>query len=85
VSPTGTGVLMVPGPYAIANVDAEVRTVATNTTPVGVYRGPGRAEPNALRERLMDIAANELGMDPVELRRRNLIRTEAMPFRRLPA
>ena len=80
VSPTGTGVLMVPGPYDIANVDAEVRTVATNTTPVGVYRGPGRAEPNALRERLMDIAAFTLGMDPVELRRRNLIGTDAMPF-----
>ncbi|MEO5840571.1 MAG: xanthine dehydrogenase family protein molybdopterin-binding subunit [Acidimicrobiales bacterium] len=80
VSPTGTGVLMVPGPYDIANVDIEVRTVATNTTPVGVYRGPGRAEPNALRERLMDLAAHELGIDPVELRRRNLIRADAMPF-----
>jgi carbon-monoxide dehydrogenase large subunit len=80
VSPTGTGVLMVPGPYDIANVDIEVRTVATNTTPVGVYRGPGRAEPNALRERLMDLAARELGMDPVELRRRNLIGADAMPF-----
>jgi carbon-monoxide dehydrogenase large subunit len=80
VSPTGTGVLMVPGPYDIANVDVEVRTVATNTTPVGVYRGPGRAEPNALRERMMDIAARELGMDPVELRRRNLVRADAMPF-----
>jgi carbon-monoxide dehydrogenase large subunit len=80
VSPTGTGVLMMPGPYDISHVDVEVRTVATNTTPVGVYRGPGRAEPNALRERLMDIAATNLGIDPVELRRRNLIRTDAMPF-----
>jgi carbon-monoxide dehydrogenase large subunit len=80
VSPTGTGVLMMPGPYDIAQVDIEVRTVATNTTPVGVYRGPGRAEPNALRERMMDIAARELDMDPVELRRINLVRAEAMPF-----
>jgi aerobic carbon-monoxide dehydrogenase large subunit len=80
VSPTSTGVLMVPGPYDIGDVDVEVRTVATNTTPVGVYRGPGRAEPNALRERIMDIAATELGVDPVELRRRNLIRADAMPF-----
>jgi carbon-monoxide dehydrogenase large subunit len=80
VSPTGTGVLMMPGPYDITNLDVEIRTVATNTTPVGVYRGPGRAEPNALRERLIDIAALESGIDPVELRRRNLIRPDAMPF-----
>src|SRR5688572_21474829 len=65
VSPTGTGVLMMPGPYDITDVDVEIQTVATNTTPVGVYRGPGRAEPNALRERIIDIAAIKLGMDPV--------------------
>ena len=81
VSPTGTGVLMMPGPYDITDVDVEIETVATNTTPVGVYRGPGRAEPNALRERIIDIAAHEIGLDPVELRRRNLIPADAMPFR----
>jgi carbon-monoxide dehydrogenase large subunit len=80
VSPTGTGVLMMPGPYDIAHVDVEIRTIASNTTPVGVYRGPGRAEPNALRERLIDIAAHERGIDPVDLRRRNLIGRDAMPF-----
>lgn len=80
VSPTGTGVLMMPGPYDIAAVDVEIRTVATHTTPVGVYRGPGRAEPNALRERIIDVAAHQVGIDPVELRRRNLIRADAMPF-----
>jgi carbon-monoxide dehydrogenase large subunit len=80
VSPTGTGVLMMPGPYDFGQVDVEIRTIATNTTPVGVYRGPGRAEPNALRERIIDIAAHEVGIDPVDLRRRNLIATDAMPF-----
>ena len=68
VSPTGTGVLMVPGPYDIANVDVRSAHRRDQHHPVGVYRGPGRAEPNALRERMMDIAACELGMDPVELR-----------------
>ncbi len=80
-SPVGTGVLMVPGPYAIDAVDVEVRTVATNTPPVGVYRGPGRAEPNYLRERVLDLAALELGIDPVEIRRRNLLRREQLPHR----
>ena len=80
-SPVGTGVLMVPGPYAITALDIEVSTVATNTPPVGVYRGPGRAEPNYLRERLLDMAAAELRVDPVELRRRNLLRADQLPYR----
>jgi carbon-monoxide dehydrogenase large subunit len=80
-SPVGTGVLMVPGPYLVTALDVEVSTVATNTPPVGVYRGPGRAEPNYMRERLIDIAAADLGIDPVELRRRNLIPVEQMPYR----
>lgn len=80
-SPVGTGVLMVPGPYDVREVDVEVRTVATNTPPVGVYRGPGRAEPNHLHERLVDVAAAALGIDPIELRRRNLVHAGAMPYR----
>lgn len=80
-SPVGTGVLMVPGPYLLTALDIEVSTVATNTPPVGVYRGPGRAEPNYLRERLIDMAAAELGLDPVEIRRRNLVPVSQMPYR----
>jgi carbon-monoxide dehydrogenase large subunit len=80
-SPVGTGVLMVPGPYLVDALDVEVCTVATHTPPVGVYRGPGRAEPNYLRERLVDAAARATGIDPVELRRRNLVPAGRMPYR----
>lgn len=79
-SPVGTGVLISPGPYRVANLDIEVQTTATNTAPVGVYRGPGRAEPNYLRERLIDAAARQLAIDPVELRRRNLLRADELPY-----
>jgi carbon-monoxide dehydrogenase large subunit len=80
-SPVGTGVLMVPGPYLVDALDIEVSTVATHTPPVGVYRGPGRAEPNYLRERLVDAAARASGIDPIELRRRNLVPADRLPYR----
>jgi CO/xanthine dehydrogenase Mo-binding subunit len=54
--------------------------VLTNKTPVGTYRSPGRYEANFVRERLLDMAAHRLGLDPAELRRRNLIRPEEMPY-----
>src|SRR6201989_1761884 len=53
----------------------------TNKTPAGTYRGPGRYEADFFRERLFDIAATELGLDPVEFRRRNLISAAEMPYR----
>ncbi len=53
---------------------------ATNTTPMGAYRGAGRPEACALLERIIDMAAVELGVDPVELRRRNLLAPDAFPF-----
>lgn len=64
---------MSPGVYAIPKVRVRVRTAATNTTVVSAYRGAGRPEAMSLIERAMDMLAIELGMDPAELRRRNMI------------
>ena len=52
----------------------------TNTTPMGAYRGAGRPEAASLVERIIDMAADELGMDPVELRRKNLIQPDEFPY-----
>jgi carbon-monoxide dehydrogenase large subunit len=68
-----------PGMYAIPLVLAEVKCAFTNTLPTGPYRGAGRPEANYLMERLVDAAAAQSGIDPIELRRRNLIAAEAMP------
>jgi carbon-monoxide dehydrogenase large subunit len=68
-----------PGPYRIANVEIQVEAMLTNKTPVGSYRGPGRFEANFFRERLMDIAARDLGLDAAALRRANLLRASELP------
>ncbi len=68
------------GVYDIASVQFDVAVAVTNTTPMGAYRGAGRPEATALLERLVDQAARELGVDPIELRRRNLIAPSAFPF-----
>ena len=73
---------MLPGPYEMEAYRCRIRCVLTNKTPTGTYRAPGRFECNAARERLIDRAARECGIDPVEIRRRNLIRPERMPFAR---
>lgn len=65
--------LMAPGVYAIPRVESRARSVCTTTTPVGAYRGAGRPEATAAVERAIDLFAAEIGMDPVEVRRRNLI------------
>ena len=65
--------LMYSGTYDIPNVKADVYGVFTNTTPVEAYRGAGRPEATFLLERLIDLLAMELGQDPVDVRRRNLI------------
>jgi carbon-monoxide dehydrogenase large subunit len=65
--------LMAPGVYDIAKVESSARSVMTNTTPTGAYRGAGRPEATAAIERAVDLFAAELGMDPAEVRRRNLI------------
>ena len=69
-----------PGPYDIAHYRCSVHTVMTNKTPCGTFRGPGRYEANFFRERLIDMMAADLGLDPAAVRLRNLIRPEQMPY-----
>jgi carbon-monoxide dehydrogenase large subunit len=68
------------GPYKIPNVHCEVTGVYTNTTFVDAYRGAGRPEATYVVERAMDLVADELGMDPAELRRRNFLPPDAFPY-----
>jgi aerobic carbon-monoxide dehydrogenase large subunit len=67
------------GVYEIPAIDYEAHCVVTNTTPLGAYRGAGRPEAAAMIERAIDMLAVELGMDPAELRRRNLIPPDRFP------
>ena len=76
----GLSAALLPGPYAWPALEIRVRQVVTNKTPSGTYRGPGRYETTLARERLVDTAAGRLGLDPAELRRRNLVRPEWMPW-----
>lgn len=71
---------MLRGPFRIKNYRANVFCVLTNKTPVGTYRSPGRYEANFVRERLVDMIAHRLQLDPADVRRRNLIRHEEMPY-----
>jgi carbon-monoxide dehydrogenase large subunit len=68
------------GPYRIENIDIDVALQLTNKTPVGTYRGPGRFETDFFRERFLDIVAQDLGIDRVEFRRRNLVSHAEMPY-----
>jgi carbon-monoxide dehydrogenase large subunit len=71
---------MLPGPYKIPHYRCEVSCVMTNKTPTGTYRAPGRYEANFVREQLMDLLGQAVGVDPVEIRRRNFIPPEEMPY-----
>jgi carbon-monoxide dehydrogenase large subunit len=66
-------ILMAPGPYAFGRAEAVGKTVVTNTTPVGAYRGAGRPEATAAVERAIDLFSAEIGMDPADVRRKNLL------------
>jgi aerobic carbon-monoxide dehydrogenase large subunit len=66
--------------YRTPVIDVSIRCAFTNTTPIGPYRGAGRPEGNYFMERLVDTAAAEMGIDPVEMRRRNHIRPEELPY-----
>ena len=66
--------LMAPGPYDIPRAESIATVVVTNTTPIGAYRGAGRPEATAAIERAIDLFAAEIGVDPAEVRRRNLLR-----------
>jgi len=70
-----------PGMYDIKLIDIGARCVFTNTTPTAPYRGAGRPEANFILERVIDEAARVTGIDPVKLRRRNLIKPKAMPYK----
>ncbi len=73
-----TGV-MLPGPLAVDQVTWRTTAVVTNTTPIVAYRGAGRPEAGALLDRAVDLFAAEIGMDPIEVRRSNLVPASAMP------
>jgi carbon-monoxide dehydrogenase large subunit len=71
---------LLPGPYRVPNYLCEAVCVLTNKTPTGTYRGPGRFEGTFVRERLVDLIATDLALDPAEVRRRNFIQPEEMPY-----
>jgi len=68
------------GPYRIPTIKIEVSAFMTSKTPVGTYRAPGRFESNFFRERLIDMAARDLRLDPVAIRRKNLVAVGEMPY-----
>jgi aerobic carbon-monoxide dehydrogenase large subunit len=68
------------GPYRIPNIRLSSRALVTNKTPTGTYRAPGRYEGSFFCERLIELAAKDLDIDPVELRRKNLIADSEMPY-----
>jgi carbon-monoxide dehydrogenase large subunit len=72
--------LMAVGPYDIAHVEVGYRVVVTNKTPIAAYRGAGRPEATAAIERAMDLFAAEIGMDPAEVRRKNLVPADKFPY-----
>jgi carbon-monoxide dehydrogenase large subunit len=72
--------LVYSGPYTIPNIRGVIHGVYTNTTPVDAYRGAGRPEAAYLIERLMDLYARKIGMDPIELRRMNFIPRDKFPY-----
>jgi carbon-monoxide dehydrogenase large subunit len=74
-------VSFLPGPYKIGSYRGAVRGVATCKPPTGPYRGVGRPISTFVAERLMDLGAKALGLDPLEIRRRNLVRPEEFPYR----
>ena len=86
-TPAGVVIQLMIGPwvstsiYDIDTIDIGIKAVLTHTTPTGPYRGAGRPEAIYIIERLMDAAARRIGLDPLEVRRRNMIRPEQMPYR----
>ena len=77
--PTMTAAYM-PGPYKLDNYRCDAHCVLVNKTPAGTYRGPGRFGASFVRERAIDVIARRLGLDPAEVRLRNFIPTDLMPY-----
>ena len=80
IGPFFVSIGMLQGPYRFERAGGTVEAVVTNTTPTGSYRGFGNTEATFVRERLVDEAARQLGMDPVELRLMNMISSVEMPY-----
>ncbi len=80
IAPIAVSATVLPGPYHFERAGARVRAAVTTTTPTGSYRGFGQPEAAWTRERLVDEAARRLGLDPVEIRLRNMIRPEELPY-----
>ena len=81
VAPLLFSVQLVPSAYAVPAVFLATQAIFTHTSPTAPYRGAGRPEAVYLTERLLDRAAAVIGIDPIEIRRRNFIRPDAMPYR----
>jgi carbon-monoxide dehydrogenase large subunit len=79
--PTGNIVKNVVGVYRTPLLEVSSRCVFTNTTLVSAYRGAGRPEGNYYMERALDLAASELGLDRIDLRKRNMIKPRDLPFK----
>src|SRR3977135_687771 len=81
IIPLVLGPFVQTGVYALPLVHFEVKSVMTNTAPVGAYRGAGRPEAVFIVERLMDAAARQIGMDPRAIRKVNYIKPSQMPYK----
>src|SRR5438309_10427099 len=79
LDPLGT-VGLIPGPYDIRDYEYETYAVATNKSPEGPYRGVGMVTAVPAHERLMDLIASRLSLDPVDVRRVNFVRSDQMPY-----
>lgn len=80
VVPLRNAARILPGPYALKDLKIDGIATRANTAPVNIYRGAGRPEAALLMETLIDMAARHHGLDPVDVRLKNLIPTQAMPF-----
>jgi aerobic carbon-monoxide dehydrogenase large subunit len=80
VVPARNAARILPGPYRVASVRVNAKAAITHAAPVGIYRGAGRPEAALLMETLIEKAARASGIDPLELRRRNLITPDMMPW-----
>ena len=83
VVPAVNAARILPGPYRSRAIDVVTRGHVTNTSSIGIYRGAGRPEAALVMERLMDAGARALALDPLEIRRRNLVPSSEMPYRTL--
>jgi carbon-monoxide dehydrogenase large subunit len=81
MTPVRNAAQFLAGPYRVPNICLDSHALVSNKTPSGTYRGPGRFEGCFFCERLLDIAAEEMGIDKLAIRRRNLVGADEMPYR----